>query len=138
MVKRKHLFWALLLPFTLLALALLGLITYILLPSVLSVISGKPDICSPFIIVENQAEASVLEAMHNLCATSQAFLGIAIMLLIVLSAFSMLVPMGLTTIDIVQSESMETSHKLIWLVAMWLLFGLFAASAYYFLVKKKE
>ncbi len=68
--------------------------------------------------------------------TAQTVLGVATMLLILLAGLASLLSMALTTIDILQSGTMSGLRKVLYLAAMWLIFGVLACAAYYFIEKK--
>jgi len=67
----------------------------------------------------------------------QTVLGMGSMVIVMLAGLSMLVPMVLVTLDILQS-GMDGGKKVIWLGATWLLLGYVAAAAYYFMEVRKR
>jgi hypothetical protein len=138
MVSKKTIRLALLSPWLMLIPAILLAIIYLIVPAILVGVSDNDDVCSyPEEQSSYSGQPSVAYAMADLCHTSQVFLGVLIMLIIVLSGLSSIASVVLVTIDILQKQDMEGLHKALWLAAIWLALGYFAAAAYYIMVKEK-
>ena len=137
MVSKKHIRWSLLLPWVMMAFALIGVVLYLAVPAILSALTGLPDACS-YQAAGKSGQVAIGVAMADLCNTSQTFLGVAIMAIIIFSGLASVLSMILVSADIVQKQDMEGLHKALWLGAIWLVLGYFAAAAYYFMVKQKE
>jgi hypothetical protein len=139
MVSKKHIKWSLLLPWVMLIPAILAVILYLIIPTLLAGTADDPNVCEyPGDAAPSSGESSIKYAMADLCTTSQTFLSVIIMMLVVLGGVATLVPVVLVSIDILQSEGMEGPSKAIWLIAIWFVPGYLATVAYYFMVKKKQ
>ncbi len=72
-----------------------------------------------------------------------AYLGVSIMLLIVVGGLFIPISILLTILDIVQSKTLVSNQKIMWAAIVIIpsivpIFGLFAATAYYYLIRKKN
>ncbi|MEW6749144.1 MAG: hypothetical protein AB1295_05545 [Candidatus Micrarchaeota archaeon] len=137
MVKKKHIKWSLLLPVILILVAVACIFLYLALPYLMSLLSRDASVSSGAVASSSNGSVYLVPAMAELETTSQTFLGLMAMLLIVLAGISSLIPMVLVSIDIFQSKKI-LFDKLFWLVAMWLFLGYLAAAAYYFLEVRKR
>lgn len=133
MVSKRTIKLSLLLPFALLGAGVLAIMLYLLVPLMLSSLTGQDDACG----FSSGGQASVGDALSSLCGSLQVLLGGGAMILIVLSAASGIISMIAVTVDILRSD-MEDSNKLIWLLAMWLAGGYLVALVYYFMIKRGE
>ncbi len=129
MVKKSHLKWSIVLPILLLALAVIGIVIYILLPAMIGILAGgSGDVCYGS---GGYGDGSALSgSLSSLCMSSKTFLGVSVMLLIVVAGASSLVSVILVIIDAVGSAGMDSSRKALWILAV-LFFGFLAAAAYY-------
>ncbi|MBU0532244.1 PLDc N-terminal domain-containing protein [Candidatus Micrarchaeota archaeon] len=139
MVSKKHFKWALIAPLVFIVLAILTTVIFLLTPTIIGALMGNsypnPNPCEP--PSNTGTTANISFALFNLCASTQSFLGVTIMIFIVLAALLSFIPMALTIIDVVKSEQ-PSSEKAIWVV-LTLIFGWFAAAVYYLTkVRSKE
>lgn len=138
MIEKRLLKWSIIVPFALLGLALLSIVLYVLVPIIISALTGievDADCGYPGVLVPADVPP-IQESVMGLCNASHSFLATVSMLLIIFSGLLSLIPMALVSFDIFGSEKMSGLRKVLWLAAMWMLFGLFAAAAYYFMERK--
>ncbi|MBD3210505.1 hypothetical protein GF318_03940 [Candidatus Micrarchaeota archaeon] len=134
MVEKRWLKWSTISVFLVLGLAVFGVILYLLIPAVLSSLTGfELGNCQDYSLSKGPP---VQASLYELCSTSQAFLSVLTMVLIAVGGAMSLVPMALVSIDIFQAKGMGGIRKVAWLAVMWLLLGIIAATAYYFIEKK--
>jgi hypothetical protein len=130
-MDKKYLKWTGLLSVGLFILAIIIAIIYILLPTILGVIFNSPT--SP--CDQPTGGSTLTYAMSDLCGTSQSFLGVAALLIVVVSGFVSTIFTILTLIDIVTNQNLE--NKALWAIGI-LILGFFVGVAYYFMIKRKN
>lgn len=140
MIEKKLLKWSLIVSFTFLGLALLGIVLYLLIPTIISALTGAEvgancEYPYPSLLVPADVPP-VQGAVVELCNASQMLLATTSMILIILTPLAGLVPMALVSFDIFDSKTMSSRRKILWLTVMWMLLVFFAAAAYYFIERK--
>lgn len=143
MIKKKHFKWSLLLPLLLLALAAVGMVIYIILPTVINSLVTAPadgNFCDGHAVSRSIARSGfedVSSVMSDLCFTSQSFLGLSIMIVVVLSGALTWLSALLVMIDVFESNKFDNLTKALWILGA-LSIGYFVAALYYFIEVRKR
>jgi hypothetical protein len=139
MVGKRFFKWSLLLPILLLALATVGMVIYILLPTVIGSLVAAPgsgNICdSPSDATGSSVGLS--SALSGLCMTSKSFLGVIIMVVIMLAGVSTWISAFLTIIDAYTSSKLNNVTKALWIMGAALI-SYPVAVLYYFMEVRKR
>ncbi|MEW6036096.1 MAG: hypothetical protein AB1529_05770 [Candidatus Micrarchaeota archaeon] len=106
----------LLLPFA-------SILMYILMPVLISALTGTPGAC-------DAGDSNLANALSGLCSSAKSFLGITAMLTIILAPFSYLLAAVPFTIVIFGDKGLAGGEKVKWLAAIWVLPGI-GAILYY-------
>jgi hypothetical protein len=132
-MDKKFLKWTLILSYGFVILGFLGVMVYLLFPTLMSILLGVEDACSYTTPVSGGKE-SLQAAMSNLCLSSKMFIGGAIMIMILIGGFFASINVILSLIDTALSK-ISTGKKVIWIIAM-LIFQIFASTMYYIIERK--
>ncbi len=134
----KWLKWALIASWILLIFAILSIIIYISVPSILSLVLGTPisGDCGSALSASTGAQSDLTFALMSLCSSAKSFVGMSAMLLIVIAGIPALISYILATLEVVRSP-MTGLRKAIWLILFWLFLGIIAVTAYYMTDRKK-
>lgn len=98
----------------------------------------KLGLALPFAILLTAGIGAVIYAILPISLTSGVtLLSAGVALLITVGLLFVVVPLTLTTIDVLQSKEMTTRKKLKWLFILWIMPGSIFAAIYYFF-KKRE
>jgi len=137
-MEKKYLKWSSIIGVSFALIVFLLALVYLLIPVMISSLTGIDDSCDSSCYEPNTGSGSsqIANSLCELCNTSKSFVAGLIMILILLGGFVVLIPMALTSIDILQSTKLSTPRKLLWAILIWFLFGPFATLAYYLMEKK--
>ncbi len=115
-------------------------LVYLLIPLIISSLTGIEGSCDSSCYGEatGSGSSNLAASLCELCNASKSFVGGLIMILILIGGFVVLIPMALTSLDILQSTKLSTPRKLLWAVLIWFFFGPFATLAYYLMEKKNQ
>ena len=137
-MEGKWLKWILIASWILVILAVLSIVIYIFVPSILSLVLGTPisGDCGSALSASTGAQSDLASAIMNLCSSTKSFVGMSAMLLIVIAGIPALISYILATLDVVRSP-MTGLRKAVWLILFWLFLGIIAVTAYYMTDRKK-
>ncbi|MEW6723240.1 MAG: hypothetical protein AB1324_08305 [Candidatus Micrarchaeota archaeon] len=137
-MEKKIVKWSAVVSFLCASLVLAGILTYVLMPFVLSFLLGtSDDPCAAPAYDTSSNTANVQGAMANLCNTAKSFIGITVMVLIIIASPVIFVANCISSMDVYGKAERPSPEKIKWLAAVWLLPGL-GNTIYYLLVKRKE
>lgn len=119
----------------LLSFPFLAVLAYILLPFVLSALTGMPSPCDAPAGADSPS-SPLYSPLYQLCNSAKSFLGVTSMLGIILFPFIAALFAIIPSIDIFASQKLG-GEKVKWLAVVWVVPAI-GAFAYYWLVKRKE
>jgi hypothetical protein len=128
--------WCTIIAVPLQLLLLASVVLYLFTPLIISAVTGAPASCDYGAGTVPGGAASIGNALAGLCITTRSFLGMATMLLAVLSIPFTLAACLLASIEVATAPSISINFKLLWLVAFWLFLGAFGVALYYFTTRK--
>ncbi len=136
-MEKKYLKWSSIAGVSFVLIIILLALVYLLIPVIISSLTGIEGTCDSNCYGPSTGSGSsqIASSLCELCNTSKSFVAGLIMILILLGGFVVLIPMALTSIDILQSKKLSTPRKLLWALLIWFLFGPFATLAYYLIEK---